>query len=180
MKKEVIIAGFGGQGVMTIGKNLVEAGVEEGYAVSWVPSYGPEMRGGSANCSVIMSDERIGAPIVEMPTELIAMNHPSMEKFLPKLKTGGTVFVNSSVIKETVPRDDVRAVYVPCDEIALELGNGKVSNMVMLGAYVGATGILKTETIEKMIEEMFTGKKEELIPLNKEAFARGIACTEGK
>ncbi len=175
MRKEVILAGFGGQGVMSIGKNLAEAGVEEGLEVSWVPSYGPEMRGGTANCSVILSDEPIGAPLVEQPTEIIVMNRPSMAKFEGDVRPGGTIFVNSSIIKDKVQRDDVTAVYVPCDEIAVELGNPKVSNMVMLGAYVAASKVLKVETIEAMIQEMFTGRKAALVPLNMEALKRGMA-----
>ena len=178
MKREIILSGFGGQGVMSIGKNLAEAGVEEDLEVSWVPSYGPEMRGGTANCMVILSEERIGAPIVEKATEIVVMNRPSLLKFEPAVRPGGIVFINSSIVPDKVSRDDVRAVYVPCDTIAAELGNPKVSNMVMLGAYIGATGALKVETIEKMIHEMFTGKKAKLVPLNLEALKRGIACAE--
>jgi len=136
MKKEVILSGFGGQGVMSIGKNLVEAAVAEELEASWVPSYGPEMRGGTANCTVIISDERIGAPLVENPTEVVAMNRAALAKFEKRVAPGGTVFVNSSIIPDKVAREDVTAVYVPCDEIAAELGNAKVANMVMLGAYV--------------------------------------------
>lgn len=176
MKKEIILAGFGGQGVMSIGKNLVEAAVEEDLEATWVPSYGPEMRGGTANCSVILSDERIGSPLVEYPTEIIVMNRPSLAKFEPAVVPGGTIFINSSIVSEKVTRGDVAAVYVPCDEIARELGNLKVSNMVMLGAYVAATGVLKKETIETMIVGMFSGKKAKLVSLNKEAFSRGMAC----
>ena len=176
MKREIILSGFGGQGVMSIGKNLAEAGVVEGLVVSWVPSYGPEMRGGTANCTVILSDERIGAPLVEEATEIVVMNRPSLLKFEKVVRPGGIVFINSSIVPDKVTRDDVRAVYVPCDEIAAELGNPKVGNMVMLGAYIGATGALKVETIQQMIEEMFTGKKAKLVPLNLEALQRGIAC----
>jgi len=176
MKKEVILSGFGGQGVMSIGKNLVEAAVEEDMEASWVPSYGPEMRGGTANCTVIISDERIGAPLVEKPTEIIVMNRPSLSKYEPDVAPGGTVFVNSSIIPDKVQRTDVTVVYIPCDEIAAELGNPKVANMVMLGAYVAATKVLKPETIENMIREMFTGKKAKLVPLNMEALKRGMAC----
>lgn len=176
MKREIILSGFGGQGVMSIGKNLAEAGVVEGLEVSWVPSYGPEMRGGTANCAVILSTERIGAPLVEEATEIVVMNRPSLLKFESVVRPGGTVFINSSIVPDKVTRTDVRAVYVPCDAIAAELGNPKVSNMVMLGAYIGATGALKVETIEQMIAEMFTGKKAKLVPLNLEALKRGIAC----
>lgn len=176
MKKEIILAGFGGQGVMSIGKNLVEAAVEEDMEASWVPSYGPEMRGGTANCTVIISDERIGAPLVENPTEIIVMNRPSLAKFENSVVPGGTVFINSSIVPDKVSRADVKAVYVPCDDIAKEIGNAKVANMVMLGAYVAATGVLKKETIEHMITEMFTGRKAKLVPLNMEALERGMQC----
>ncbi len=178
MKREIILSGFGGQGVMSIGKNLAEAGVAEGMEVSWVPSYGPEMRGGTANCTVILSNEPIGAPMTEHPTEIIVMNLPSLLKFEPIVVPGGTIFINSSIVSAKVERKDVRAVYVPCDEIAAELGNSKVSNMVMLGAYLGATKALKQETIEVMIREMFAGKKAKLIPLNLEALKRGMSCVE--
>ena len=174
MKKEIIISGFGGQGVMSIGKNLVEAGMEEGFFVTWAPSYGPEMRGGTANCHVGLSSDPIGAPMFTHPTELIAMNAPSIEKFGPKVRSGGTVLINSSVVSTRFDRPDVAVHYIPCDNIAYELGNPKVANMVMLGAYIGSTGALRLETVEKMIHEMFTGKKAKLIPLNLEALQRGM------
>ena len=163
---------------MSIGKNLAEAGVVEGLEVSWVPSYGPEMRGGTANCTVILSEHRIGAPLVEQTTEIVVMNRPSLIKFEPTLEPGGIAFINSSIVPDKVTRDDIRAVYVPCDAIAAELGNLKVGNMVMLGAYIGATEALKVETIEEMIHEMFTGKKAKLVPLNLEALQRGIDCAK--
>ena len=114
MTNEIMVAGFGGQGVMAIGKTLAEAGMKEGKAVSWLPSYGPEMRGGTANCCVVISEDEIICPIVLEPTELIAMNLPSLLKFEPTVVKGGTIFVNSSIISEKVSRDDVRAIYVPC------------------------------------------------------------------
>lgn len=178
MKKEIIISGFGGQGVMSIGKNLVEAGMAEGFQVTWAPSYGPEMRGGTANCSVVLSDKPVGSPVFSFPTELIAMNGPSIDKFAPTVVSGGLVLVNSSVVSKKVERSDVKALYVPCEGIAYEVGNPKVANMVMLGAYVAATGALKPETIEEMIHEMFTGPKAKLVPLNLEALKRGMACAQ--
>lgn len=178
MKKEIIISGFGGQGVMSIGKNLVEAGMAEGFQVTWAPSYGPEMRGGTANCSVVLSDKPVGSPVFSFPTELIAMNGPSIDKFAPTVVSGGLVLVNSSVVSKKVERSDVKALYVPCEGIAYEVGNPKVANMVMLGAYVAATGALKPETIEQMIHEMFTGAKAKLVPLNLEALKRGMACAQ--
>ena len=178
MKKEIIISGFGGQGVMSIGKNLVEAGMAEGFQVTWAPSYGPEMRGGTANCSVVLSDKPVGSPVFSFPTKLIAMNGPSIDKFAPTVVSGGLVLVNSSVVSKKVERSDVKALYVPCEGIAYEVGNPKVANMVMLGAYVAATGALKPETIEQMIHEMFTGPKAKLVPLNLEALKRGMACAQ--
>ena len=178
MTHSYLIAGFGGQGLLFAGKFLAYKGLLENKEVSWLPSYGPEMRGGTANCTVILSSERIGAPLVETATEIIVMNRPSLLKFESAVKPGGTVFVNSSIVPDKVSRTDVRAVYVPCDQIAAELGNPKVANMVMLGAYIGATGALKVETIVEMIHEMFTGKKAKLVPLNLEALQRGIACAQ--
>ncbi|MBQ1235870.1 MAG: 2-oxoacid:acceptor oxidoreductase family protein [Oscillospiraceae bacterium] len=178
MKKEIIISGFGGQGGLAIGKNLVEAGMAEGLFVTWAPSYGPEMRGGTANCSVVLSDKPVGSPVFNHPTELIALNEPSLAKFEAGVVPGGVVFVNSDVVTDKVSRPDLKAIYVPCSKIAEEVGNPKVGNMVMLGAYVAQTKVLKPETIEHMIEEMFAGAKAKFIPLNIEAFRRGMACVE--
>ena len=159
MKKQITVSGFGGQGVLSIGKSLVEAGMDEGLEVTWAPSYGPEMRGGTANCSVVISDKPIGSPVFTHPTELIAM-----------------IIVNSSVVEKKVERTDVKSFYVPCVDIATELGNTKVANMVMLGAYVKATGALKVETVQEMIKNMFTGRKAKLVPMNMEALQRGMEC----
>ena len=178
MKKEIIISGFGGQGGLAIGKNLAEAGMAEGLNVTWAPSYGPEMRGGTANCSVVLSDKPVGSPVFAHPTELIALNEPSLSKFEAGVVSGGCVFINSAVVTDKVSRPDLTAYYIPCNTIAEEVGNAKVSNMVMLGAYVAGTKILKPETIEAMIQEMFAGPKAKFIPLNIEAFRRGMACTQ--
>ena len=178
MKKEIIISGFGGQGGLAIGKNLAEAGMAEGLNVTWAPSYGPEMRGGTANFSVVLSDKAIGSPVFARSTELIALNEPSLVKFEAGVLPGGTVFVNSDVVTDKVSRPDLTAYYIPCSKIAEEVGNPKVANMVMLGAYVAATKILKPETIETMIQEMFTGPKAKFVPLNIEAFRRGMACVQ--
>ena len=178
MRKAIIISGFGGQGGLAIGKNLAEAGMAEGLNVTWAPSYGPEMRGGTANCSVVLSDKPVGSPVFNTSTELIALNEPSLEKFEAGVLPGGTVFVNSDVVTDKVTRPDLTAYYIPCNTIADEIGNAKVSNMVMLGAYVAGTKVLKPETIEKMIQEVFAGAKAKFIPLNIEAFRRGMACIQ--
>lgn len=176
MTHDILISGFGGQGVMAIGKTLAEAGMKDGYEVSWLPSYGPEMRGGTANCSVVISDDMIISPIVLEPSLLIAMNTPSLVKFLPNVMPQGKVFVNSSIIEETVDRDDVDTYYVPTMEIAQKLGNARVANMVMLGAVNEVTGLLKEETIRTMLSQMFTGPKAALVDLNIEALRMGAAC----
>ena len=136
------------------------------------------MRGGTANCSVVLSDKAIGSPVFARSTELIALNEPSLVKFEAGVLPGGTVFVNSDVVTDKVSRPDLTAYYIPCSKIAEEVGNPKVANMVMLGAYVAATKILKPETIETMIQEMFTGPKAKFVPLNIEAFRRGMACVQ--
>ena len=172
----MVLAGFGGQGVQHIGKMLVEAGMEEGKEVSFLPSYGAEMRGGTSNCNVIISDEPVCSPIVNEATCVMALNRPSLDKFEGAVIPGKTLLINSSLVDRKAERTDIEAIYVPANDIANELGNSKVANMVMLGAYVAGTGILKPETIEQMIQEMFTGAKAKFVPLNIEAFRRGCQC----
>lgn len=176
MNHEIIISGFGGQGVMAMGKTIVEAGMKEGRHVSWLPSYGPEMRGGTANCALVVSDEPIVCPIVLEPSELIAMNKPSLIKFEKDVTPDGVILVNSSIVEDKVQRTDVSTYYVPCTDIAYELGNMKVANMVMLGAYIEATSYLSVDTIKEMLVHMFTGPKAKLVDLNIEALKRGAAC----
>lgn len=180
MIKEIIISGFGGQGVMALGKTLAEAGMKEGLCVSWLPSYGPEMRGGTANCSVVLSEEEIISPMILNPTELIAMNKPSLLKFEPQMTSGGTLLVNSSIIEIKASRKDISAYYIPCQEIADELGNRKTANMVMLGAFIEATKLLKFNTIREMLKHMFTGPKAALVDLNVEALRRGALCVSAE
>ena len=132
------------------------------------------MRGGTANCSVVISDKHVGSPVFTYSNELIAMNGPSLDKFAPNVKEGGMIFINSSVVKYTYEREGVKVYYVPCDDIASELGNLKVANMVMLGAYIAAAKTVKPETVERMIEEIFTGKKAKLVPLNIKALHAGM------
>ena len=134
------------------------------------------MRGGTANCSVVLSDKPVGSPVFAHPTDLIALNEPSLVKFEAGVVPNGLVFVNSDVVTDKVTRPDLTAYYIPCAKIAEEVGNPKVANMVMLGAYVAGTKFLKPETIEEMIQEMFAGPKAKFIPLNIEAFRRGMAC----
>jgi 2-oxoglutarate ferredoxin oxidoreductase subunit gamma len=176
MAHEVIMAGFGGQGVMAIGKILAEAGLKEGKNVSWLPSYGPEMRGGTAYCNVIVSEELVGSPIVTAATEALVLNRPSLDRFEKDVIPGGMLFINSSLIDKKAERSDIKVFYVPANEIANDLGNGKIANMVMLGAYIEATKAVSEDTVMEIVTEIFQGKKASVIPLNKEALAKGAEC----
>jgi 2-oxoglutarate ferredoxin oxidoreductase subunit gamma len=166
---KLIIAGFGGQGVMLIGQMIAYAGMLEGKEVTWMPAYGPEMRGGTANCTVIVSDKKISSPIISEATAVVAMNLPSMVKFENMIKPGGKLFVNTSLIKEKPKRDDIEIYHIDANEIAVNLHNDKVSNMVVLGAIARVTGMVGLDSIEKVMEKLFTGNKAKLIPLNKQA-----------
>lgn len=176
---EIIVSGFGGQGVMVIGKTLAEAAMKENMNVSWLPSYGPEMRGGTANCSVILSSKSIVSPVISEPNIVIAMNEPSLIKFEKDMVKDGIIFINSSVVKVENSRDDIRAIYVPTYEIATDLGNARVANMVMLGAYIEATKFLNVSTIEDMLKRIFIGEKAKLVELNIKALQKGANCVNG-
>lgn len=176
MTHEVIMAGFGGQGVMAMGKILVEAALKEGKNVSWLPSYGPEMRGGTANCNVIISEEQIGAPTVTEATAALILNRPSLDKYEKDVVPGGALLINSSLIDKKATRTDIKVHYIPANDIANELGTGKIANMVMLGAYLAVSGAAKQDTIMEIITEIFGEKKASVIPVNKEALVRGAAC----
>ncbi len=172
MQSEVMFAGFGGQGILLIGKVLAHAAMEEGFEVAWVPSYGPEMRGGTAYCTVVISDRPIGSPIIKNPLHLVAMNGPSLEKFAPVVKPGGIVFVNSSLVPFESNREDVDELRVPVVEIAKEVGSVKAANIVALSAFVARSKIVSMDTLRECVKEEFA-RKEKLIPMNLEAIAAG-------
>ena len=163
---------------MLIGQLIAKAAMKQDYEVSWMPSYGPEMRGGEANCAVVVSDEPIGSPLVSEPPVLIAMNKPSLVKFMPMMPAGGVLLYNSSLIEDPELREDITVIPVPCNEIAEKLQNTRTANMVMLGAYIEAMGNLGVETIKEMLVHMFTGPKAKLVDLNIEALRRGAACVK--
>jgi len=175
MVEELVIAGFGGQGVMLMGQLLSYAGMHDGKNVSWIPSYGPEMRGGTANCSVVISDELIGSPIVSEPTTAIVMNLPSLSRFEPTVRPGGLLIYNSSLIDKAPERTDIRVIAVPANELAIELGSDKVANMVVLGAYLEATGAVSVEALKDCLSEVIPARRQDLIPMNVQALARGAA-----
>ena len=170
-----IFAGFGGQGVLLIGQLIAYAGMYEGRNVSWLPSYGPEMRGGTANCSVVVSDDPIASPVLSMADCVIAMNTPSLEKFEANVNPGGKLFINSSIIEKKATRTDIDVYYVPCNEIADQLGNPKVLNMAMLGAILEATNVVKVDSVLDALLYKLGEKKAKLIPLNRQAIEMGAA-----
>jgi 2-oxoglutarate ferredoxin oxidoreductase subunit gamma len=174
---EVLMAGFGGQGMLLAGKILAHAAMDQGLEVSWLPSYGPEMRGGTANVIVCVSAESIGSPLISSPRGLLVMNLPSLEKFAPTVKAGGLIVVNSTLIEKDPERPDCAVIKVDSSELAEQAGNKRGSNLVMLGVYVGATEVVPAEAIEKAIADEFTGAKAKFVPGNIAAFQAGV--TEG-
>lgn len=179
MEAQFLVAGFGGQGVLLIGQLLAKAAMHEGMNVSWMPSYGPEMRGGEANCAVVISDEPIGSPLVtELPIAVL-MNKPSLKKFAPAMEQGGLLLYNSSLIDEAPARTDVTAVAVPCNEIAEKLGNSRTANMVMLGAIIERTGVISIDSAMEALKQTFGPRKEHLLPINRQAMEAGAQAARG-
>jgi len=177
MKYEIICAGFGGQGVLTIGKFLAQAGMAEGKHVSWLPSYGPEMRGGTANVMTVIADSPIASPIVSYPDILIALNQPSLDKFGRGVRKNGLVFVNTDMCPHSIKRDDIVLINAPMSSIAKEIGSNLVLNMVAIGVVIGKTGIVKYETIEDDLNKYMKEKNPELLDLNLKAIKKGMELT---
>ena len=173
MQKEVIIAGFGGQGVLFAGQLLSYTAMDEGKEVTWFPSYGPEMRGGTANCTVVISDEEIGSPLVKNPTAVIAMNLPSLEKFEGLVEEDGVLVVNASMINREVTRKDIKVVSIPANDIAGELGSERAVNMLLLGALLGNMDMLSIEAVEKALKAHLPERHKKFLPLNIEALHKG-------
>jgi 2-oxoglutarate ferredoxin oxidoreductase subunit gamma len=172
MQSEAMFAGFGGQGILLGGKILAQAAMVQGLEVAWVPSYGPEMRGGTAYCMVVISDRPIGSPIVKRPNHLIAMNRPSLEKFAPLVKPGGVVLINSSLVSIGSGRTDVDELVVPVTDIAKSLGNVKVANIVALAAFVTRSGIVDFDLLRESAKAEFA-QKGDLLALNMAALEQG-------
>ncbi|UZP66385.1 2-oxoacid:acceptor oxidoreductase family protein [Desulfovibrio mangrovi] len=171
--QDVIIAGFGGQGVMLIGNLLAYAGMEAGLEVTYIPVYGPEMRGGTANCTVVISSEDIGSPIIQRPKSLIVMNQPSMDKFQPRMQDGGVQIINSSLVDAAQADPRVKTFAVPANEIADKLGNTRMANMVALGGYVQATGVVPLDVVKKSLTSVISVHYSHLIPKNADALQAG-------
>jgi 2-oxoglutarate ferredoxin oxidoreductase subunit gamma len=178
MQKEIIIAGFGGQGVLFGGQVLAYAAMDTGKEVTWIPSYGPEMRGGTANCTVIIADDEIGSPLVKNPPLAIALNLPSFDKYEELLAPGGTLIVNQSMVDRGAKRTDINVILVPCNEIAEEIGDKKLMNMVAVGALLTALPELTLKDIEKALEGHLPARHKHLLPKNFEALKRGYEAAQ--
>jgi 2-oxoglutarate ferredoxin oxidoreductase subunit gamma len=174
MQKEIIIAGFGGQGVLFSGQVLAYGAMDAGKEVTWIPSYGPEMRGGTANCTVVIADEEIGSPLVEHPPLAIALNLPSFDKYEESLQKGGTLVVNQSMVDRGAKRKDIQVILVPCNQIAEEIGDKKLTNMVAVGALLSVLPEISLKDVEKALEGHLPARHKHLLPKNYEALRRGL------
>ncbi len=176
MQYDVVFSGFGGQGVLYAGQLLAYAAMDHGLHVTWMPSYGPEMRGGTANCTVIVSDEDIGSPLVTHPTNVIALNNPSVDKYEPLVAQGGLLIYNASLTSRTLTRPDIRGIPIHASEAAAELGNLRLLNMIMMGALLQlADAIVPIEVVEIALERHMATRHAELLALNRSALRRGMA-----
>lgn len=178
MQTEIVIAGFGGQGVLFAGQILAYAAMDAGKVVTWIPSYGPEMRGGTANCTVIVSDEEIGSPLVRNPTAAVVMNLPSLEKYEPLIVPRGVLVANASLVNRGPLREDIGSVFVPTNEIAEALGDKRLVNMVALGSLLVKLPILTLESIEKALTDHLPERHKKLLPVNFKALRKGAEFAE--
>ncbi len=175
MQQEVIISGFGGQGTLFAGQVLAFAAMDSGRQVTWIPSYGPEMRGGRARCTVIVSDDEIGAPLVKRPSAAIVLNIPSMEYFEPLIKPGGVLVANASLVPAQSDRDDIDAFHVPATDMAAKLGDRRVANSICLGLLAEATGVVDVDALLEALTEHLPERHRDLLPLNHEALRTGAS-----
>lgn len=175
MQTEIIFSGFGGQGALFAGQLLAYAAMDNGLHVTWIPSYGPEMRGGTAHCIVILSDDDIGSPLVRHPAAAIVMNQPSLDKYEPLIAPGGVLVVNTSLTTRPADRPDIRIIEVPANQIAEALGHSKLANVVLLGAWLGATGALPFDVVEQALAAHLPQRHQRLLEANRQALHQGAA-----
>jgi len=171
---KTIFSGFGGQGVLMMGTSLAHSAMNNGYHVTYLPAYGAEMRGGTANCTVAISDEEIASPISSKPGYLVVMNAPSLFTFQNKVASGGIVFINSSIIDARPIRQDIKTLLVPCTDMAQELGNNRVANIIMMGAFIKKSDVVSPEIYLKSLETIMGSRKKTLAEINRKAFAAGF------
>jgi len=176
MTKQYLFAGFGGQGILFAGKLLAYKGLMDNKNVSWLPSYGPEMRGGTASCSVVIGDEEIATPIVIHPDILIAMNLPSLDRYEKDVVSGGVIYVDSSLIERKVNRDDVKVYYIPATKLASENGLDGLANMIIMGNILKNEGAIKDESVEKALNKCISARHQDLLKFNRDAIILGSEC----
>ena len=178
MQQSIVFSGFGGQGALFAGQVLTYAAMDTGSNVTWIPSYGPEMRGGVARCTVIVSDDEIGSPIVRNPDVALVFNNPSMEKFQRELKPGGTLIVNSSMVTAPVERDDINVFLIPGNEVAMEMGDVRMTNMVLLGAMLAVEPIVDLEAAGQALRDHLPERKQHLIEPNIQVLRKGYEAAK--
>jgi len=178
MVRQLLLAGFGGQGILAMGQLLAYAGMLEGKEVAWIPSYGAEMRGGTANCSVTISSAPISSPLVNEPDIIVAMNLPSLDKFEPVIKAGGLLFVNSNLVARPVRRRDIKPFYIPANELAGRLGESRAANIIMLGALLEADPLVRPVSIMESMKKVLSVNKHHLLPLNEKALKLGAEAVQ--
>lgn len=178
-QESIVFAGSGGQGVMFAGQLLCYAAMDEGYNVTWIPSYGPEMRGGTANCFVVISERQIGSPVVQQPDMAVVFNLPSALKFAPTVAPGGLLVVNGSLTNQAISRDDIEVVIIPATDIASRLGSLQLTNMVLLGALLAANPVIPLRALHTALENHLPEHRRNLLALNFQALEQGAACLSG-
>jgi 2-oxoglutarate ferredoxin oxidoreductase subunit gamma len=171
---KTIFSGFGGQGVLMMGYSFAHSAMNKGYHVTYLPSYGAEVRGGTANCTVAVSDDEIASPVASEPDHLIAMNSPSLFSFQSKITSGGTIFINSSIVEARPTRSDIKVFAIPCGDMAQELGNARVANTIMMGVFIRNTGIVPADVYLKSLETVMGSKKKSVAEINRKAFSVGF------
>lgn len=178
MERSIVFAGFGGQGILFAGNVLAQSAMDEGREVLWIPSYGPEMRGGTASCTVIIGDEPIGSPVVDRPDMALAFNPPSLAKFGPMVAPGGVLVVNDSLIEAVAGRDDIDEIRVPCTELARQAGDDRLINVVALGALIGRTGVVSPEAVRGALRYIVGKKRPQALEVDLRAFDLGMKVGE--
>jgi 2-oxoglutarate ferredoxin oxidoreductase subunit gamma len=178
MLEEILIAGFGGQGVMSMGQLIAYAGMLEGKDVSWLPSYGPEQRGGTANCAVVVSDGAVGSPLVTNPSTAIVLNNPSFDKFEPRVRQGGLLIINSTLVSRISDRLDIEVIEMNATDMAIDLGNSRVANMILLGAFLELKKVVSVESVIESLKKVLAPEKHHLIELNKMALSKGASLVK--
>jgi len=169
----ILLAGFGGQGILFAGKFLAYSGLYENRQLSWLPSYGPEMRGGTCNCSVILSDDPVGSPIVSAPNILMVMNLPSLDKYEASAVSGSKIFVDSTLIERKVNRDDVEVFYIPATQMAADMGIPTLANMILIGKIIKETGVVSFDNMDAVLAKVISAKRQNMLEVNKKALEAG-------